>query len=119
MENRITAFINKRISLYNNVRIPKPMIPTIKKDVVYHLYKFLVAEFAEFGDSFYVENTAIIIDKDDDKIVQRVEEFYNMFKKVLRTNQQTELEIQKYGSHKEISDAVSSVIVSLYESSKY
>ena len=55
MENRITAFIRKKISLYNNVRLPKSMYRDILYDVKVYLIRFILSEFNEYKNEFVFE----------------------------------------------------------------
>jgi hypothetical protein len=105
MENRIMAFINKRVILYNNVRIPKPIYNELKNDIVLYLKQFLQSEFYEYLDDFVISDT-LVINTNNQKLVKCYLEFYDIFINKILANKQTDVEIKKYGSHEDIFKAI-------------
>ena len=114
MENRITAFIRKKISLYNNVRLPKSMYRDILYDVKVYLIRFILSEFNEYKNEFVFEKDKLIQFPRTKKFGDEYKPFYETFIKILNEQKQESYEIQKYGSHDFIITAVKDILYEIY-----
>lgn len=114
MENRITAFVRKKVVLFNNIRIPKTMYSDIVSDIKISLIKFLISEFNDYKSSFIYNDDELIKFPKDQKFGDEYKKFYTIFIKILDDNKQSIDEIQKYGSHSFIINAAKDFLYDIY-----
>lgn len=98
----IKEFIQKNVSVFNNVRLLEPVLNSVIDNAQIELAKFIVEYFEEYkliADKYLVKNYP-----NDDEFYEKFIQFHKDFQLELDNQKQTDREIAKFGDHSKISD---------------
>lgn len=118
MENKtflsIEEFVIKEINKYNNIRILLPMFKDIIESIKHLIVNYMREYFEEYPNYFVYENKELKYVPTSLEFGEKYKVFYFDFMKYLTQYDQTKLERQKYGSHKEIYDSIKAFLEEIY-----